>query len=948
MNFSSQLKKYRLINGYTVENLAEACGVTHEAAEAWENGKAEPDVHMLLRLSGLFHVSMEMLLTGRDASGIEDPRSQADVRAENEKLINKGLRQAMRNEDPNDEIQVFIGYIGRMMNCDRSYIFEQDPRGDYCNTYEWCNDGVKSGIDTLQCISSDDLKVWLDTFREGEYVFIENLEKIKTSDPVLYDWLYPKNISSVIVFPLFGGRAFFGVDNPALAFTRKAATLLELTVHFVESMLQHRDLMHRLLIETDQTHGQDMTAHRARYYINIKTGGIVMNTDAFRNLGYEIDVHSVADLNKLLSRHPECRSHIMEDGFKTVRDTHKATTIEFVFYTNNHLIRWMRLSICPFLDSRGNLLQLHGSLQDISDEHEIIDRYNVFTSHLHGGMHICYLSDPCHLYYASDNLCELVGYTRQDFDEIVGDSYDSLIVDEDLPAFKGFVRRLTENPGTEETCEYRLKRRDGSIVRVIDTMESKMDGNGIVYGYANVMDVSELHRTLDIAEKNELTKMAELDRQFQIVDALSRDFYNIFLIDPETGQAFIHKLNGYVAGGMDRRSTGSISYYDYCRQYIRERVYPADWEKMFRALHLDTVLKELQEGKDYVSYYRILDEGEVRYCEFKFILTDENERGSQHPTQVIAAFRSIDEMVRRDMEQKKDMHLRQNIINAFLELYVVVYYVDLEENTVRELTLGHDSIREPQNAVTFVRSNSTRFGYAREQMEKMLSPEAVKERLSDRGYVCEQCRNGEDVWYEISLIAGSRDSEGQVKQFFIMIRDISDEKIVQLKQADELRRSHRRELEMQKTAYMDALTGVMNRTAYQSACRKHEKDSQLCIVYCDVNGLKFNNDTYGHSAGDRLLCRFAEVLKHHFPADCIFRVGGDEFICMFSGIDREKFEKRVEELTAEINREGGIAAVGYAHGSGSNTEALLEEAEKMMYDRKAQQKLEREKTGYMS
>lgn len=48
MNFSKQLKKYRELNGYSQEILAEKIYVTRQTISKWENDKTYPDIHNLI------------------------------------------------------------------------------------------------------------------------------------------------------------------------------------------------------------------------------------------------------------------------------------------------------------------------------------------------------------------------------------------------------------------------------------------------------------------------------------------------------------------------------------------------------------------------------------------------------------------------------------------------------------------------------------------------------------------------------------------------------------------------------------------------------------------------------------------------------------------------------------------------------------------------------------
>lgn len=64
MNFSKQLKKYRKLNGFNQEDLAEKIYVTRQTISKWENDKNYPDIHNLIALSTLFDISLDELVKG--------------------------------------------------------------------------------------------------------------------------------------------------------------------------------------------------------------------------------------------------------------------------------------------------------------------------------------------------------------------------------------------------------------------------------------------------------------------------------------------------------------------------------------------------------------------------------------------------------------------------------------------------------------------------------------------------------------------------------------------------------------------------------------------------------------------------------------------------------------------------------------------------------------------
>lgn len=89
--------------------------------------------------------------------------------------------------------------------------------------------------------------------------------------------------------------------------------------------------------------------------------------------------------------------------------------------------------------------------------------------------------------------------------------------------------------------------------------------------------------------------------------------------------------------------------------------------------------------------------------------------------------------------------------------------------------------------------------------------------------------------------------------------------------------------ELARRADKDSLTGLGNRALFDRTLigmisRASGQGSQLALLFCDCNGFKQVNDTYGHEVGDALIGLVAERLQHAAgAADWVFRLGGDEF-----------------------------------------------------------------------
>ena len=151
----------------------------------------------------------------------------------------------------------------------------------------------------------------------------------------------------------------------------------------------------------------------------------------------------------------------------------------------------------------------------------------------------------------------------------------------------------------------------------------------------------------------------------------------------------------------------------------------------------------------------------------------------------------------------------------------------------------------------------------------------------------------------------------------------------------------------QNIVYMalhDQLTGLANRRQLDEFLSKLETN-EMVVAYLDLDHFKSVNDTYGHLAGDEALVRTSELIKKHFPDTLNVRIGGDEFLIVFTdGVVSEDIPGRMQgfiddffEAFKEDKRFGvlsvsaGIAEGKVGHGS---FDLLLQKADEALYEAK--------------
>ena len=154
-----------------------------------------------------------------------------------------------------------------------------------------------------------------------------------------------------------------------------------------------------------------------------------------------------------------------------------------------------------------------------------------------------------------------------------------------------------------------------------------------------------------------------------------------------------------------------------------------------------------------------------------------------------------------------------------------------------------------------------------------------------------------------------------------------------LLQGDEITEARMRERMMDELSRTDALTGLQNRRAYEHTLGQIPDDAMVGAIFCDLNNLKYINDTLGHGAGDKLISGFADLLLRHVPPEMAFRISGDEFVCLIHDRDEDAFRSLCLALRENLGSGADrIAAMGWDYSSAaSGVLKLVSSAEKQMY-----------------
>ncbi|MET3807160.1 diguanylate cyclase (GGDEF)-like protein/PAS domain S-box-containing protein [Nakamurella sp. UYEF19] len=123
--------------------------------------------------------------------------------------------------------------------------------------------------------------------------------------------------------------------------------------------------------------------------------------------------------------------------------------------------------------------------------------------------------------------------------------------------------------------------------------------------------------------------------------------------------------------------------------------------------------------------------------------------------------------------------------------------------------------------------------------------------------------------------------------------------------------------ELEKSATTDPLTGALNRRAWETSLlrlmeRSKQESVPLTIALIDLDNFKAYNDSFGHAAGDQLLCQFAVDVRAALDEDDLFaRWGGEEFILALAGDDGQRIGGVLQHIRAVVPGTQ-TCSIGYA------------------------------------
>lgn len=200
----------------------------------------------------------------------------------------------------------------------------------------------------------------------------------------------------------------------------------------------------------------------------------------------------------------------------------------------------------------------------------------------------------------------------------------------------------------------------------------------------------------------------------------------------------------------------------------------------------------------------------------------------------------------------------------------------------------------------------------------------------------------------IFMTADERD-ESESKSFAAGVSDYIRKPLKQdilLQRVANILKNNNKMLGLKVDATRDRMTGLLNKTTAEKEIGIMAALQPGVLLMIDLDNFKLVNDIYGHQMGDRILIRFAELIKGMIRStDLAGRLGGDEFIAYLQGEPSpSSLQQRCKYLNQELVKSareymgedmdiplGASIGVAYAPAAGKDFSTLSKKADEALY-----------------
>ncbi|MFC0679618.1 PAS domain S-box protein [Lysobacter korlensis] len=596
------------------------------------------------------------------------------------------------------------------------------------------------------------------------------------------------------------------------------------------------------------------------------------------------------------------------DDFMVGTQDGRSETRQWTFVCKDGSHRQVRLSVSAVLDACGTVAGYLGMAVDLTDRLLAQEDARLASERFSGafaaaaqGMAVVSLEGRW--LEVNESLCQILGYSRE---ELLVTDFQQLTHPDDLAAGHELVRELINGNRTRGQLNKRYLHKRGRVVWALLSVSLVRDARGRpLHFVAQIQDVTEQHTAQERMRDSESRMRSILENS-----------HDAFIAIDEAGRIIEWNRSAEAAFGWRRSEAIGQS---------------------MAALIVPPAMRNAHQS----GMQRFIASGERRVLDQRIQLPAMHRSGREFPVELtISEVRHGDRRMftaflhdisaRLEAEQRvRDSEARMRLVADNVPALIAYVDKDLRYRFANQgyhewLGLEIDSV-EGRHMREIV--GQARFEQAQPYIERVFAGEQVE---FERDYPLP----GGGIRHAQVTYVPDRHDDG-VAGFYALIQDVT---------------AHKRLAEvLQSRALRDDLTGLPNRAAWKEEldrglARANRAGVPAAVMFLDLDGFKQTNDTFGHEAGDAVLCEFARVLTSTLRKnDLVARLAGDEFVVLLDQvsdldghppviarkiIDAAKAGLMFKGQHLSIKPSIGIAV---QHGPAFDAECLMRRADEAMY-----------------
>lgn len=278
-------------------------------------------------------------------------------------------------------------------------------------------------------------------------------------------------------------------------------------------------------------------------------------------------------------------------------------------------------------------------------------------------------------------------FAAGNYEKNICDYIENDVLEEDRHLFAKlrFVSGVNELLADRKTYyfNYRVLRNNRMQYFQCQIVKPNRERNEFVVGFKNVDEEKQQELAQQRKVEEALAVVEQLNtvlrEEMSIAGALSKEYHSLFKIDVKTGKMSLYRSDGMGMNPATLKKLMAAGDYDsIISQYIENFVVPEDRERIQESARLAVLLEEVPETGLYKLGYRRIMNGITSYYEMNVVKTvDQNGIET-----FVLGMRDVDEEMRRQLKQTREMETQREIIEGLGSEYYSVLLVDPEKDTV--------------------------------------------------------------------------------------------------------------------------------------------------------------------------------------------------------------------------------------------------------------------------